>query len=504
MRCIYAVVAMTGWLAVAAAEDVDFTGKYQSPTLSADIVGQSDGTYVGTLHLNGSDLPLRAQVQNGILQGTFTRQGQDFIFTASLNGDELTLESGTSNFELKRPPAPPRNPLSAPVPPAAPAPAAPPPAPVAPPPPTTPILPATAPTVAAAAAAAPAAEPELPPGAVKFTRVVIKDTQVTGMDAYTMLLPTGWQYTGRILWDQSRTAAPWDLLVHATNADQTLAFTYAPSLMMVWSSLYQKNYQQMGGESQGCPIVKPVDGPVAGIKKVIIPMYLKAIGKNYHVVSSKELPKAAAAYAPTYNKPGQPQGIVKAGKVRIEYVRDGKSYEQEIFCVYLRGKGPGVEIWGLDHIMSYRAVKGSLDAAMPEFTFMSLSLQPTPKFFEAGKQITDKLIAGFYQQAEAQRVQMMQQIAQQEQAQQKVAPTNMVDWEARQKAADATFENYESGAVRGVNDYVDPNDSNSIIQVDDSYSRAFANSNSVIATHNSNYTPPSNLGYTELQRVPAP
>jgi hypothetical protein len=355
-----------------------------------------------------------------------------------------------------------------------------------------------------AAADSSTSQPSLPPGAAEFDRVVIKDTQVTGMDAYTMLLPRDWKFTGRILWDQSRTAAPWDLAVRATNADQTLVFSYAPSLLMVWSPMDQRYYSQLGGKVQGCPIVRPADGPIAAIQRVIIPLYLKPISKNYRIVSSEELPNAAAAYAPTYNQPDQPQGIVRAGKMRIEYDFNGQSFEQEIFCVYLRAGGPGGDVWGLDHIMSFKAARGALDRAMPTFTFMSISLQPTPKFFEAGKRITDNLIAGFYQREEAQRVAMMQQVAQQEQQQRTVAPDVMSGWEARQKAADATFENYDSGAVRGVNDYIDPNDSNNIIQVSDSYSRAFANSNHVIATDNANYTPPSNLGYTELQRVPAP
>jgi hypothetical protein len=343
-----------------------------------------------------------------------------------------------------------------------------------------------------------------PPAAVQFDRVVIKDSQVTGMDAYTMLLPRDWSYKGAVVWDQSRTAAPWDFYLHANNADQTLTFSYAPSLMMVWSRQYAQNYRALGGKVLGCPIVRPADGPEAAIKKVIIPLYLKPIANDFKVISSEELPKAAAAYAPFYNKPGQPQGTVRAGKLRIEYDYHGQTFEQEIFCVYLYAQGQGGVVWGLDHITSYKAIKGSLDAAMPMFTFMSISLQPTPKFFEAGKQITDNLIAGVEQQQEAQRVAMMQQVAQQEQQQRTVSPDVMTDWEKRQKAADATFENYDSGAVRGVNDYVDPNDSNSIIQVSDSYSRAFANSNHVLATDNANFTPPSNLGYTEMQRVPVP
>jgi hypothetical protein len=362
------------------------------------------------------------------------------------------------------------------------------------------VLPAPPPPATPPAHPVAAAPPGRPARSLEFERVVIKDTDITGIDAYTMLLPKDWKYTGQILWNTGRPAAPWDLLVHATNADETLAFSSAPSLMMVWSSSYEKNSKQMGGSVLGCPIVKPADGPISAIKTVIIPTYLKAIAGNYQVVSSEDLSKAARAYAPTYNKSGQPHETVKAGKVRIEYVVNGKSMEQEIFCVYLSSKSQGRIVWGLDHIMSYRAEKGALDAAMPTFAFMSVSLQPTPKFFDAGQQITDKLLAGFYQKPEAQRVQMMKQIAQQEQAEPKVSQVTMSDWEAHQKSADAAFEHYVSGAVRGVKAYVDPDDSNVIIQVDKSFSRAFVNNNHVIVTDGQNFTPPS--GYTEMAPLP--
>ena len=106
---------------------------------------------------------------------------------------------------------------------------------------------------------------------------------------------------------------------------------------------------------------------------------------------------------------------------------------------------------------------------------MAMSLQQTPAFADAVDRLTHQLIQGFYVDQQV----LMQKVAAEEQAQQAKhshpAPDVMTAWENRQKQQDAIFENYDSKAVRGVQDRTNPF-TNSVEQTPDNYSHVWVNS----------------------------
>ncbi|HXB01281.1 MAG TPA: hypothetical protein VNV15_00515 [Opitutaceae bacterium] len=325
---------------------------------------------------------------------------------------------------------------------------------------------------------------DLPAGTLVFHRVVIHDEQGTGLDAYTLNIPAGWQCQNRVIWDLQRTVAPTDLYVQVVNPAGSEEFTYFPSGVFVWSRAYQQYSAQMGGRVQGCPIRQPANGPLAAIKYVIIPAYLKGLG-NYSVVSSKELPQMAAAYAPTYNKPGQPQGEVRAGTMRIEYQQGDRTMQQDIYCVFVIVSGPAGYVWALDHIVSFKAQKGALDQSGKKFSLMAASLLPTPKFMDAIDRVTNMLIQQFYQNQQA----LMQRVAIEEKAQQQISDQIMSGWEARSAAQTTAIDNYDAGAIRGVNNEVDPHTGDTV-QVPDEATHAWSSSSGeIIYSDNENFKP---------------
>jgi hypothetical protein len=124
LRTIVLSILAVGPLAFAA----DYSGKYEGPNLSVQI-NPDNGGYAGQIQLGQQQFPLKAREAGDHLQGTFSSGGGDFDFTATQQGDALTLISGGVTYNLKKnsPPAvnplaapPPANPLTA----AAPAPAA--------------------------------------------------------------------------------------------------------------------------------------------------------------------------------------------------------------------------------------------------------------------------------------------------------------------------------------------------------------------------------------------
>jgi hypothetical protein len=342
----------------------------------------------------------------------------------------------------------------------------------------------------------------LPPGTVRMIRTTIKDDTGTGLDAYTLLVPADWKALGKITWDTDRTVAPVNVLVHASDADNSEGYSSLPAILCVWSPTMQQYSAQMGGKSQGCPIVKPPSGPIDAIKKFIIPVYMKQIAANYKEISSEELPKVAAAYAPTYNKPGQPAGTIRAAKMRVQYQSDGISKEGEIVCVFLYNKGQGGVVWGLDHITLVYAPQGSLDKEIGKLDLIAGSLQETQKFTRAVDQVTQMLIQKFYTDETA----IMQRAAAEAQAQQQMSQEQMADWQSNENARFNAVENYDAGAIRGVVNCYDPNSGN-IVQVPDDFTHAWSDSSGeVIYTDDENFNPShyENGNWTELQPVKQP
>lgn len=91
-------------------------GLYKGDGLEVDFTGDP-GHYTGTIKLRDKSFLLSAHGEGSTVAGTFDASGSSFKFTATLDGDTLTLVSDGNTYVMKRvslPPAapPPKNPLA--------------------------------------------------------------------------------------------------------------------------------------------------------------------------------------------------------------------------------------------------------------------------------------------------------------------------------------------------------------------------------------------------------
>jgi len=339
------------------------------------------------------------------------------------------------------------------------------------------------------------------PNTLKVSKFTIKDT-TSGLDAYTMMIPTGWQAQGQVLWDTSRTVAPSDLFVQAKNANGSVGFIHYPSMLFIWSPVYAQ-YVGAGRKVNGCLILAPVNGPVAALEQIVIPYYQKNLAHRYTLMGEQELPQLAAAYAPLYNQPGGPQSTIRAAKVRIEYTANGQTYDEDVRCIFLYAQGPSGVIWGIDQINCFIAPQGQLDdsATSAYMDMMALTLRPTLKFTDELDKVTQILVQGFYQDQAA----IMQRAAIEEQAQQNISDQIMQGWEQRQQTMDDVAEQFDSKVIRGVQDRTNPN-TGDIVQTPDEYNQVWVNGNGdYIYSNDSNYNPnsDSSVNNGNWQEIPA-
>jgi hypothetical protein len=87
-----------------------FTGKFANDTLTLD-GSDSNGDFQGSIQLGQTKYPAKARVNGQSLNGTFDAGGSSFPFTATLDGDTVSVVSGGKTYTLKRSVPAPVNPL---------------------------------------------------------------------------------------------------------------------------------------------------------------------------------------------------------------------------------------------------------------------------------------------------------------------------------------------------------------------------------------------------------
>lgn len=80
-----------------------FSGTFRGKDIALSLQGTN--SYTGTLEFQGKTYPVQANGQDNLLKGTFTVNDTDFEFTALLEGNTLTLESGGQSYPMLKDPA---------------------------------------------------------------------------------------------------------------------------------------------------------------------------------------------------------------------------------------------------------------------------------------------------------------------------------------------------------------------------------------------------------------
>jgi hypothetical protein len=333
---------------------------------------------------------------------------------------------------------------------------------------------------------------DLPAGTLLFHRSPIPAAGGTGIDGYTIEIPAGWQGQAQVMWVLERTAAPSDLAMRVLDPQAGQEFFYFPSTIYIWSPVFSA---KVGTSMRGCEILEPLDGPVPSLEKLVIPDNLKDIEGKYRVVSSQELPELAAAYAPTYGRPGRTP-VVRAGKVRVEYDEAGRTIQQDFYCVFILTSGKNGSIWELDHVLSFKEEKGIPDQTERQFALMAASLLPTTKYLDAMDQLTGLLLRSDTKDPKA----LMAQVTSAVNAPHELSPAVMANWRARQAAMAVAADSYGAGGARRVVTERDPH-SGALVPVPGDSLHAWSDSEGDIVYTDSASFRPSDIKPADWQEL---
>lgn len=348
-KAFFWLAGLLAWTlgAVAAEEDISVAGTYRDEQvvihLSRAETGQS---YVGTIELGDQKFPLKAQLQEQRLKGTFEHDGDEFGFVASLVGRMLVFTTDGTTYRLKKQSTNPLARASAKANPLA-----------------------QVRTNSASGAVAPAAVAPSRANLLRLRRQsILDDPAMIGGEASSMLTPADWHLEGGLAW-RMHPSLPIYTAVRVGNSNRTEVLEAFPSIPFVWVEggipMFPTGANYMGNE-----VGPPIEDPVGYVQQVVLPRFRPNL-KAPQVVSTEELPLVAKAiHDTTPESPAQQK--FRAARVRLEYVENGRAMQEEIYCVMAMATvlSTRTTFWGADRNYSFKAEKGRLDTRSKLFQAM--------------------------------------------------------------------------------------------------------------------------------------
>jgi len=341
------------------------------------------------------------------------------------------------------------------------------------------------------AAANPAGNP------LKFSHFSFKDSQGTGIDAFSFLLPEKWQFNGGINWILDNPALPATVAFRVYNTQGKDEFETFGNRCFFWTtSLRLLTMFPPGTKYFGSTVKLPVDAQTA-LKKIILPKERENY-PDFKIVSSTELPDLAKALG------GGKAGTTGA-KVRFTYVKNGIPMEEEIYAVVEKITFPVRSmngtffntIWYVDYIFSFKGEKGKLESQTKIFQTITSSFKLNPKWFAkysnlieymAQQKITQIRSVGEFSS-------MLSKVSDQ------IRGEQLEQFESRGKVYDKVSEKFSDNTL-GIDRYYDPYEEKQV-ELPSGYNHAWCNNNGeYVVTDNPNYNPNvgSNLNWQELKK----
>ena len=353
---------------VGPADKAGFAGTFKGDGLILELIVNPDGSLTGSMVKNNLTFPITAHVAAGQLEATATSNGQDFPFSAVLDGDKLTLQAGDKSFVLSRQDAPrgigddwlDRS-----------------------------ISPEDSKH---------GASRDLDDGhGLTLKPVAINDPMIANWPAVTFLIPDGWSFRGSIHWNQD----PWTMVSPVVVSHAPGGF---PGIMVYPQGSYiagiREQRLQMTSGLQGADQwidqgygegkfymgkeIRVFAQPVQYIKQFVIPLSRQDLG-DAQVVSVEDAPKFGRMFlASDADQTGQ---RVSAVKVRFQYEFRGQAIDEDMYCAIVTVPMPaGVFCW-TSNVISFAAPRGTLDQNMSLMTSIVASAKPQLKWVNACAQV---------------------------------------------------------------------------------------------------------------------
>lgn len=226
---------------------------------------------------------------------------------------------------------------------------------------------------------------------LNFETVSYIDRACTGLEAFSMLLPRGWEFSGGIRWSPEEVMMPAAPAFRASGGGVTLQAL--PGKAFFWTDLAQVRARYpIGAGYLGAVVCPPLDAADV-IRSAILPS-ARPGANGLEVVDEGSLGHATAPGAGLEFKACSSSSL-EAYRMHVEYETGDRKIEEEIFCtmadyrfsVPVGNHGFGYIFWMADDIFSFSAEKGKLDGSRCVLQAVMSSFRLSPQWLEKYERI---------------------------------------------------------------------------------------------------------------------
>jgi hypothetical protein len=223
-----------------------------------------------------------------------------------------------------------------------------------------------------------------PQGVRKFVRVSFHDPAANNVEAWIMLIPSGWQMQGRIAWLHEYTVLA-NAAVRVRDPQSGAELEWLPVqnfVFMPQPPMPMQPFQNYNGQLWLQPIA---DGPQFA-QVFWMGNSLQHL-RQARLVRQEEVPALAAEFIRQFRGPAE----ARAFRLRYEYQNNGQPWEEEVTFALLYSGNQFATHWQVNYATTRRAPRGMLDRLTPEMNAMVASATTTP-MWDATLQICRQLM----------------------------------------------------------------------------------------------------------------
>ncbi len=290
---------------------------------------------------------------------------------------------------------------------------------------------------------------------LRFRTEVCFDRTGTGVEAFRMLVPAGWKFTGGITWILDNPGMPATAWLRASHPSTPEGLEVFPNQSFFWTD--NPMNQQMfppGSKYFGAEVRTPV-GPVRALKSIILKRFRRS-AQALSIVHEERLPGLAKSLGVSSHQPGL---HADGGMIRVRYTQAGTVLEEEMYALVETFSIPIQSmygnftntIWTVSYIFSVKAPEGKLSALGAMFRTMASSIRVNPQWMNTYVQVVAFLIQN--QMRQIRNAGELSRII--SQTHREISDDMMRSWESRQAVYDRLSERFSQN-IRSVDEYYDP------------------------------------------------
>ncbi len=290
---------------------------------------------------------------------------------------------------------------------------------------------------------------------VHLKSVVCVDRQGIGIEAFRLLIPADWEFTGGVHWPMNNPGMPAVIAFRAFNPYGYEAFEAFPNIACFWSTdpMVQMTIP-VGGLYMGNE-VRPPAPALQVLRELVIPRYRGRYAPT--VIDQERLPDLLnlVRTGPDATGPSEADG----GRVRIRYQIDEKEINEDVFGVVEINRVAMPALFGItemiywwaDYLFSFRAAAGNLDHLADLFMGLVRSFRLNPEWYARYLYVGQMMI-----QNQIHHIHQIGQISRtMAQTGHEIDQMMMDSFYRRQETMDRLADRF-SEAIRGVDAYHDP------------------------------------------------